>query len=95
MTVFSRCAGSCVGFAREIPMCEPPRKWMRLTLFDGQRRHVLDVALHQPLEPVADADDVDAFQLRADGRRADHAVDPGRGAARDEDAHVLVMSDRH
>ena len=30
-TVFSRCAGSFVGLARDVPMCEPPRKWMRLT----------------------------------------------------------------
>ena len=32
MTVFSSSAGSFVGLAREIPMCDPPRKWMRLTL---------------------------------------------------------------
>ena len=30
MTVFSRSFGSFVGFAREMPRCEPPRKWMRL-----------------------------------------------------------------
>ena len=31
MTVCSRCSGSSVGFAREMPMWDPPRKWMRLT----------------------------------------------------------------
>ena len=31
MTAFSRPAGSRDGFAREIPMCDPPRKWIRLT----------------------------------------------------------------
>ena len=31
MTAFSRCCGSSVGLARAMPMCEPPRKWMRLT----------------------------------------------------------------
>ena len=27
----SRCSGFLVGLAREVPKCEPPRKWMRLT----------------------------------------------------------------
>src|SRR5688572_23175968 len=31
MTTFSRCLASNVGLAREMPMCDPPRKWMRLT----------------------------------------------------------------
>src|SRR5438128_5079266 len=30
-TALSRCAGSFVGLAREIPIYEPPRKWIRLT----------------------------------------------------------------
>jgi hypothetical protein len=64
---------------------------MRLTLVDGQRGDVIDVALHDPLEPVADADDVDAFDPGADGGRADDAVDAGRGTAPDEDGDVLVM----
>jgi hypothetical protein len=62
MTVFSRCCGFLVGFAREMPMCEPPRKWMRLTVVDRQRRHVVDVALHDPLEAVADAEHLDALE---------------------------------
>ena len=45
-----------VGLAREMPMCEPPRKWMRLTRLDGERHDVVDVALHDPLEAVADAE---------------------------------------
>ncbi len=70
-------------------MCEPPRKWMRLTRVDGERRDVVDVALHDPLEAVADADDVDAFELGADGGRADDAVDAGGRTAADEDANFL------
>jgi len=31
ITVFSRSWGSVVGLAREIPMNDPPRKWIRLT----------------------------------------------------------------
>ena len=31
VTAFSRYSGRVVGFAREMPMFEPPRKWMRLT----------------------------------------------------------------
>src|SRR5437773_10420380 len=31
MTVFSSACGEVVGFAREMPMWQPPRKWMRLT----------------------------------------------------------------
>ena len=35
---------------------------MRLTASIVERRDVLDVALHEPLEAVADADDLDAFE---------------------------------
>ena len=86
--MFSRCAGSLVGLAREVPMCDPPRKWMRLTssMVSG---HVLDVALHEPLEPVLDADHLDAFERAADGGGADHAVDAGSGTAADEDCDFL------
>ena len=54
-----------------------------------------DVSLHQPLEPVADADDLDAFELAADGCGADDAVDAGRRPAADEDCDALVMCDGH
>ena len=64
MTAFSRCCGSFVGLAREMPMCEPPRKWMRLTSSIVSGRDVLDVPLHDPLEAVADAEDLDALELR-------------------------------
>jgi hypothetical protein len=64
MTVFSRCWGSLVGLAREMPMYEPPRKWMRLVFVDGEGLGVIDVALHDPLEAVPDADDLDALEVR-------------------------------
>ena len=70
-------------------MCEPPRKWMRLTSSMSSGVHVLDVALHDPLEAVADADDLDAFEPAADGRGADDAVDAGGGAAADENCEPL------
>ena len=52
---------------------------MRLTCSIVERHDAVDVALHDPLEAVADADDLDAFEPAADRRRADHAVDAGAG----------------
>ena len=46
---------------------------------DGQRHDVVGVALHDPLEAVADAEDVDAFEAGADGGGADDALMPGAG----------------
>ena len=54
-------------------------------------RDVVDVALHEPLEAVADAEDVEPFEPGADGRRADDAVDAGGGAAADQDGEPLMM----
>ena len=48
-----------------------------------------DVTAHQPLEAFCDADDVDAVEVRADGRRADHAVDARRGAATNQNPELL------
>ncbi len=61
-------------------------------LFDLERDDLVDVALHDPFEAVADADDFDAFEAAADGRRADHAVDAGSGAAADENCEPLVTA---
>ena len=58
---------------------------------DRQRGDVVDVPLHEPLEAVADADDVEPFEAGADGGRGDDAVDAGGGAAADEDRKTLVM----
>ena len=91
ITTFSSAFGSEVGLAREMPMCEPPRKWMRLTRVDGERRDVFDVPVHQPLEAVADADDVHAFEGGADGGGADDAVDAGSGTAAHQDGEFFVM----
>ena len=55
-------------------------------------RDVVDVALHDPLEAVADAEDLDAFERAADGGGADDAVDAGGGAAADEDGELLLMA---
>ena len=68
--VLEQCSGRSVGLAREMPMCEPPRKWMRLTSSIVERHDVVDVALHEPLEAVADADDLDALERgRGSSRR--------------------------
>src|SRR5262249_47316684 len=58
---------------------------------DRQRRDVLDVAVHEPFESVADADDFHAFKGGADRRGPDHAVDSGGGSAADENGQFLVM----
>ena len=59
---------------------------------DGERRHVLDVALHDPVEAVADAEHPDAFERAPDGGGADDAVDAGGGAAADEDREVRAST---
>ena len=58
---------------------------------DREGRDVFDVTLHQPLESVAHADDIHAFERGADSRSADHAVDAGCGSAADQDGEFLVM----
>src|SRR5262245_22887004 len=58
---------------------------------DGQRRDVLDIALHQPLESVANADDVYSLERGANGRGADDRVDAGGWTASDQDSQLLVM----
>ena len=40
---------------------------------------MIDVALHDPLEAVAEPDDLEAFELGADGGGADDALMPGAG----------------
>ena len=55
---------------------------------------MVDVALHEPLEAVLDAEHLDALEQRADGRRADDAVDAGRRAAADEDRELLSLAHR-
>ena len=64
---------------------------MRLTASIVSGRDVIDVPLHQPLEAVADADDVEPFEAGADGGRGDDAVDAGGGSAADEDGEPLMM----
>ncbi len=68
---------------------------MRLTSSIVSGDDVLDVALHQPFEAVANPDHVDPFELGSDRRRADDAVDAGGRPAADENPDVLVMSDGH
>src|SRR5262245_19261244 len=60
--------------------------------FDGERRCVFDVAVHDPLEPVADADDLDAFELTANGSGRDDAVDTRRRPAGDENCEACLVS---
>jgi hypothetical protein len=53
-------------------------------LVDAERHDVLGVATHDPLEPFANAEDVDVCELAADGGRADDAIDAWGGASADE-----------
>ena len=59
---------------------------------DRQRGHVLHVALHQPLEAVADPQDLDALKDPPDGRRADDAVDAGSRPSSDEYRQPLLVT---
>jgi hypothetical protein len=56
---------------------------------DGQALPAIGLALHEPLEAVLDADDLDVGEARPDGGGADDAVDSRRGAARDHDAQLV------
>src|SRR5678816_1017081 len=58
---------------------------------DGERRRVVDVAVHDPLEAVTDADDFDAFELAANGGRGDDAVDAGRGPSGNQYREARLM----
>ena len=58
---------------------------------DGERGDVIDVPLHQPLEAVADADDVEPLEPRANGGGGDDAVDAGRGPAAHEDGKAVMV----
>ena len=61
---------------------------------DGERRDVVDVPLHQPLEAVLDAENFHAAEARADGGGAEDAVDAGGGAAGAQDAELLLLGHR-
>ena len=58
--------------------------------FDRERDDVIDVPLHDPFEPVAQSDDVDALQPGADRRRGDDAVETRGGAAPAENCELVV-----
>src|SRR5262249_37852360 len=59
---------------------------------DGQRGDMVDVALHDPLEAVADAEDGDSLERAADGRGPDDAVDSRCGPAPYEDGERAVLA---
>ena len=90
--MFSRCTGSRVGLLREMPMCDPPRKWIRLTPSMVKRTTRSMFPLHEPLEAVPDADHLHTLELGPDGRRADDAVDARSGTARDQNRQLLVLT---
>ena len=60
-----------------------------------KRLYVIGLALHDPLESVADADDVEPLEPGADGRRRNHAVDAGRRAATDQDRQLVRLCHSH
>src|SRR5262249_5424052 len=59
--------------------------------FDRQRHDMFDVTVHQTREAVAHADDIHSFERRANGCRADDAVDTGGGSATYENCQLLMM----
>jgi hypothetical protein len=61
-------------------------------LFNGQGMDVVHVALHDPLEAVADPEDLDPIEDPADRGGADDAVDAGSGTTPDEDGQSLLMT---
>src|SRR5256885_1619234 len=58
---------------------------------DRERHDMIDVAPHDPFESVANADDVEPFEPRANGGSAHDAVDAGRGSAADQNREAVVM----
>src|SRR5262245_45592561 len=58
---------------------------------DVELAHVLDVAAHDALEAVLDAEDVDPFEHAANRRRADDAVDARRRTAANQDRELLSL----
>src|SRR5207247_8894444 len=63
-------------------------------LADVERGHMVDVTLHDPLEPVADAEHVDRFQPCPDRGGTDDTVDPRRRPAPDQDRQSLPLGHR-
>ena len=61
---------------------------------DRERHDMVDIALHDPGEAVADADDVEAFEPGADGRRADDRVDARGRATADENGELVMRHGR-
>ena len=59
--------------------------------FDGQRDDVIDVALHDPFEAVANAEHVDPIEPGPNRRRPNHAVDARGRSSADENSERLVM----
>ncbi len=57
---------------------------------DRQRHDVRAVVLHHPLEPVAQADDVEALEPGADHGRGDDTVDPRGRPTADHDGEFLL-----
>src|SRR5262249_17979617 len=61
-------------------------------VLDVEQPDVVDVPLHDPLETVANPEDLDGREGRADRRRGDDAVDPRRWSAAAQDRQAIVPS---
>ena len=77
-----------------MPMCDPPAEVNAADFVDGERHDVFDVALHEPLEAVADADDLDALERARMVGGADDAVDAGSGTSAHEDGDLVLCHAR-
>src|SRR5437764_472092 len=73
-----------------IARCPAPRP----IVMTRYQRDVVDVALHDPLEPVAHAEHVDGLEPCPDSGRPDDAVDARRRPATDQDRQCSTLGHR-
>src|SRR6185437_7211415 len=82
------------GVGARDPDVGPTAKVDPAHLADVERGDVVDVAVHDPLEPVAHAEHIDRLQPGPDRGRPDHTIDPRRRAAADQDRQCPPLGHR-
>ena len=82
-------SGDVVGFSREVPSIDPPSRCTRDTSSIASGRSAGRIPADEVLEPIADADDLEALVERLDGRGRDDGIDARGRSAADEDAEAL------
>ncbi len=82
------------GVGARDPDVRPAAKVDPAHLADVEGGHVIDVALHDPLEAVAHPEHIDSLQPCPDGGRADDAVDPRCRPAAHQDRQCPPLGHR-